>query len=116
MLQKNGIYPPRFENLKPFPGILLRKRMVPTRVKTQIHNVKIVPEGVALSFTLEKGAYATTLFAHLFQLLADRPPKEIPQTARDLKDVLEEKPITETLEYFKSFLEAKTQNPFGENE
>lgn len=105
-LEEKNVFPPRFERLKSF-HILLRKRSVPTKIKVEIHHYKIIPEGVVLSFSLPKGAYATTFFAHLFQLIGDCPPEDIQNTAYDTKQLLDEPPLSQTLEYFKPLLEPK---------
>lgn len=115
-LEEKNIFPPQFQNLRPFKKILLRQRLIPTKIPATIHEAKIIPEGAVLSFTLGKGAYATTLFSHLFQLMADRPPQGIPSQSIDAKALLGEKPMTETLEYFKPFLNPKTRNAFEAKE
>lgn len=110
-LEEEGIFPPRFENLRPC-HILLRKRSVPTKMMVEIHHAKVIPQGVALSFSLHKGVYATTFFAHLFQLIADRPPSEISEDPLYSKKILGEESFDQTFEYFKPFLQPKTKNMF----
>jgi len=111
-LSKLGIYPPPFENLKPFPFIQIRKREIKTKEKAQIKKVKIVKEGVILNFFLPKGVYATTFLCHLFRLLSGPPPKEIQQTPIDLKESLGEKSLRETLNYFQDVISPQSQNIF----
>ncbi|MBI2645367.1 tRNA pseudouridine(13) synthase TruD [Candidatus Uhrbacteria bacterium] len=77
------------ENLRPFPYIRLSPRSVDTRIKPLIHVVKSTPEGVAISFDLKKGAYATTFLAHLFTLQEGMPPPAWLNTADiDIKELL----------------------------
>jgi len=77
------------ENFKPFPYIRLSPRSVDTRIKPMIRAVKSIPEGVAISFDLKKGAYATTFLAHLFTLQEGLPlPAWIKTTDIDMKELL----------------------------
>ncbi|MDD5342539.1 MAG: tRNA pseudouridine(13) synthase TruD [Patescibacteria group bacterium] len=54
--------------IKPFPFIRPAKRAVSTIIKPDIHASQITPEGVVISFTLPKGAYATTFLMNFFEL------------------------------------------------
>jgi tRNA(Glu) U13 pseudouridine synthase TruD len=69
MLERDGLFPPNWMHLRPFPSIRTAHREVHTKSKVQLHRVKLVPEGVRCSFILEKGEYATTFLAHLFNLV-----------------------------------------------
>ncbi len=77
------------ENLRPFPTIRLASRGIDTRIKPFIHTVKNIPEGVAISFDLKKGAYATTFLAHLFTLTGGLPlPEWLQTTDINTKEIL----------------------------
>lgn len=54
--------------ISPFRFIVLKRRLVKTRIFPQKIQFKILPEGVILSFVLEKGAYATTFLMNIFEL------------------------------------------------
>jgi tRNA(Glu) U13 pseudouridine synthase TruD len=69
MLERDGLFPPNWMHLRPFPSIRTAHREVHTKSRVQLHRVEFVPEGVRCSFTLEKGEYATTFLAHLFNLV-----------------------------------------------
>lgn len=65
------------ENLKPFLKFFkLQKRFVKSRIFPQKNIFKIMPEGVALSFILGKGSYATTFLSNFFEIKADSPVPE----------------------------------------
>ncbi len=112
ILEDNHMYPPPFRNLKPFPAIRLMHRTVDTKVDAKMHSVKITNEGVALSFTLDKGQYATTFLAHLFVLLSGKPPEEIPDIVVDTKSLLGEGSSESAIEFFKEVLHTKRDNIF----
>ncbi len=69
LLDRDGLFPPRWANLRPFPHIRTSHREVRTRSPIQLHDIDLVDEGVRFSFTLGKGEYATTFLAHLFNLV-----------------------------------------------
>lgn len=62
--------------ISPFRFILLKRRFVKTRVFPQKIQFKILPEGIILSFILEKGIYATTLLMNIFELETGEPIPE----------------------------------------
>ena len=74
-------------NLRPFSKFLkIKRRFVKTRVFPKEISFKIFPEGVALNFILEKGAYATTFLANLFELRERLPiPDWLKTKEYDLK-------------------------------
>jgi len=85
-LEKDGIE--NFEeNIQPFIKFFkLKRRFVKTRIFPKEVLYKILPEGVALSFILEKGAYATTFLANLFELKEGLPfPDWVKPKEYDLK-------------------------------
>lgn len=76
-------------NLRTFPFIRLARRTVKTKIIPQISGLKFLPEGVVISFDLEKGAYATTFLSHLFSLKTGLPVPEWVKTKEyDLKNIL----------------------------
>ncbi|MEK7561204.1 MAG: tRNA pseudouridine(13) synthase TruD [Patescibacteria group bacterium] len=109
-LKEFHLFPPDFNNLRPFPNILLRKRFIQTKARADIHKMRILKEGVALTFSLSKGMYATTFLAHLFNLISGKPPETIDDTPIDIKAELGEPPLAETIAYFNGILHAKTEN------
>jgi TruD family tRNA pseudouridine synthase len=54
--------------IEPFRFLILKRRFVKTRVFPKKIQFKILPEGLILSFILEKGSYATTLLMNLFEI------------------------------------------------
>ena len=96
--------------LKPFPFIMKKKRIVFTKEAVQIHDMKIIPEGVVLSFTLPKGCYATSFLSHMFQLVTGVPPKNISTQAIDTKDALGQNSMQSILEQFKDITIPKSEN------
>ena len=78
------------DNLRKLPFIYLAKsQTIETRFYPDIKGVKTLPEGVAISFDLIKGAYATTVLMHLFDTLGDIPvPEWVNTDFIDTKKVL----------------------------
>ncbi len=113
LLKQHEIYPPPFQNLKPF-NILLRSREISTHDFAEIHNVKIVPHGIILQFSLGKGQYATTFLSHLFNLIGGAPGEKIGTGAVDTKAELGEAPAEKILGFFKSTIRSKSENIFEE--
>jgi len=75
------------DNIQPFIKFFkLKRRIVKTRIFPKEVSFKIFPEGVTLSFILEKGAYATTFLANLFELKEGLPiPDWVKTKEFDLK-------------------------------
>ena len=111
-LKKLKIFPPPFQNLKPYPYIQLKKREIKTKEKAKIEKIKIIPEGVILSFSLSKGVYATTFLAHLFNFFSGVPPKNISDLPVDTKATLGEKSLEDVLNCFHEVIHPKTENIF----
>lgn len=101
--------PRQFEqNLRRFPFIRLSTRNVSTRLRANIHGAKALPEGVAISFDLEKGSYATTFLAHLFTLTSGVPvPSWVRKTEYDLKEVFGTGSLQETKKYLEKYIVTK---------
>lgn len=85
-LEKDGIGDFQ-NNLRPFWKFLkIQRRFVKTRVFPKEISFKIFPEGVALTFILEKGIYATTFLSNLFELKEGLPiPNWLKTKEYDLK-------------------------------
>lgn len=78
-----------------------RPRKIPTRVVVTVHSVTTVPEGIIFHFDLQKGAYATTFLAELFQLYQGRPvPEWVNQSPVDIRKRIGYPAISETEEKF----------------
>ncbi len=109
-LKRDGIYPPPFHNLRPFPFIQMRPRSLPTFDRANIIAIEAVEQGLILSFKLNKGQYATTFLSHLFNLVSGLPPEYLVTEAGDIKEPLGEVSITETLDYFAPVIHSKIEN------
>lgn len=115
-LKEDGISSIPFKNITRVSSTQWTQRDLATKESAMIYAVKIVPEGVILSFDLPKGCYATTFFSHLFQLAVGLPPKNISTKAIDTKEALGQKNIKDTLERFKEITFDKTENFFDKFE
>lgn len=74
-----------------------RPRKIPTRVPVTIHSATTIPEGIIFHFDLQKGAYATTFLAELFQLYQGRPvPEWVNQDIVDTRERIGYPSITGT--------------------
>lgn len=108
-MKRDGIFPPPFQNLKPFPGIQMRHRETPTKDRAKILGVEAVDQGLILSFELSKGQYATTFLSHLFNLVSGKPPEFLATEVCDIKEALGESSIGETLDYFTPVIHSKIE-------
>lgn len=106
-LRRDGIFPPPFENLKPFPFLQIRDRSLPTADTPTILEVQACAEGLILSFELGKGQYATTFLSHLVNLVSGKPPEYLTTTQIDTKGTLRQTSITDTLAYFAPIIRSK---------
>ncbi len=69
-----------------------------------------MPEGILISFSLDKGSYATTFLAHLFTLTGGLPLPEWIQTQKyDFKKLLGLGSIKETHEKFEDIIVEKEE-------
>ncbi|MCP6719356.1 MAG: tRNA pseudouridine(13) synthase TruD [Patescibacteria group bacterium] len=97
-------------NIRPFRFIKLQRRFVRTRVIPKDVLFKALPEGVAISFTLEKGVYATTFLMNLFQAKEALPlPEWVKEKEYDTKEVLGIGSIDKTKKIFKKILSSPIQ-------
>jgi len=77
------------KNLFPFKFIKSKRRFVKTKVFPKNVLFKILPEGVILSFILEKGVYATTFLMNFFEISQGLPlPEWVDTQESDIKDIL----------------------------
>jgi TruD family tRNA pseudouridine synthase len=104
LLESIKMYPLSFQNVLPFTIIRLQKRMVATMSTAKIHSYTICPEGVALSFSLDTGQYATTFLAHLFNLVSGNTPDNFYDTKVNVKERLREGTLSPLFEHFKKVL------------
>lgn len=108
-MRRDGIFPPPFANLKPFPLIQMRHREVSTRDHAEILGVQPTEHGLILSFELSKGQYATTFLSHLFNLVSGKVPDFLSTEKIDVKQVLGKESLSETLQYFNSVTHSKIE-------
>ncbi len=93
------------KNLKPFPFIWLKHSEVPSKLIPTINSFCCLEEGVAISFDLHKGAYATTFLSHIFTLCQGLPlPSWVSQKEIDSLKVLELGTIENIKTKFKDYL------------
>jgi TruD family tRNA pseudouridine synthase len=99
--EKEGMYPPPWKNLRPFPKIRTAHREVFVKPKVTIHMADVCPEGIRFSFSLDKGQYATTFLSHVFNLVSGVDPETENRFILNHVQSLSQK----TYEYFKDSLE-----------
>lgn len=111
ILQRYGLYPLPFKNLRPF-SIVLKKRDAPTKDRIQGLRGEVLPEGLLLRFELGKGQYATTFLSHLFNLTAGGIPQGISHERVDTTAALKKASLEPILERFASVIRVKRENTF----
>jgi len=75
--------------LQPFRFIKFKRRFIKTKIFPQKISFKTLPKGVALSFILEKGVYATTFLMNLFDFKESLPlPEWVDTQEYDIKNIL----------------------------
>lgn len=99
-LKDVGLFPPNFNNLRPFPKVAINHRDLKTRDKANIEKAEVTSDGLAVRFTLGKGEYATTFLSHFVTLLGGKIPEDINSEVIDTKKILGENSMIETLKYF----------------
>lgn len=76
-------------NIRPFKFITADRRFVKTRIFPKNVLAKSAPEGIALSFALEKGVYATTFLENFFDIKEGLPlPEWVKTDESDAKKLL----------------------------
>ncbi|HEY9481113.1 MAG TPA: tRNA pseudouridine(13) synthase TruD [Candidatus Paceibacterota bacterium] len=97
-----GIYPPPFQNLRPFPHIRLSHRTAP--VIEQASNIAFTSQekGFRLSFELSKGSYATTFLSHHINIVSEAPTVTMSQDRLTAREVAEDKDRIHTIESFQA--------------
>ena len=108
-LRRDGIFPPPFQNLKPFPFLQIRERSLPTADRPILLGAQACDQGLVLSFELGKGQYATTFLSHLFNLVSGKPPEYLDTTKADIKEILGEGSIKDTLASFTPIIRSKLE-------
>jgi len=104
LLESIKYYPLRLANLKPFPHIRPAQRFLQTVDRVDINAYHVIPEGVVISFSLAKGEYATTMLAHLFNIISGTAPTSISHKAINSVSIIGRNSIHSTLEFFKESL------------
>jgi tRNA(Glu) U13 pseudouridine synthase TruD len=108
MLSDLGITVTSFQNLRPFPQIILKNRTAPTMCDVKIYNAQLIDDvGISLEFDLGKGSYATTMLSHMFNLVGGIPMPSFSKERVDVKAILGHAPLASTLEYFSTVIKPK---------
>ncbi|NQV89772.1 tRNA pseudouridine(13) synthase TruD [Candidatus Uhrbacteria bacterium] len=92
--------------LKKYPFIRVGRNptFIPV-VHPEVHAYKVIPEGLAITFSLSKGAYATTMLMYLFDTLTGYPvPEWLDSKFVDTKEVLGTGSLSEVREMFEEDL------------
>jgi TruD family tRNA pseudouridine synthase len=94
------------DELRKLPFIVsARSPRLETKIRPKLRGAKIVPEGVAVSFELLKGAYATTVLMNLFNVLTGKPvPTWVKDKEYDTKALLGLGTIAEVTERFQPII------------
>ncbi|MBX4189162.1 tRNA pseudouridine(13) synthase TruD [Candidatus Parcubacteria bacterium] len=102
-LEGIGLFPPNFDNLRRFRSIQLKHREIETIDRPEIYAAEIIPEGLAIQFSLGKGEYATTFLSHFVNLLGGKVPNDIQKEVIDTQNVLGAPHGKDTLDHFAQF-------------
>jgi len=90
------------KNLLPLKITYLARRKVKARIIPENISFKVFPAGAVISFSLPKGAYATTFLANIFELYEDEPvPEWVRDNEIDAKELLGQGSLKEIKEKFK---------------
>ncbi len=100
-LRSLGIYPPPFQNLRPFPFIRLAHRMTPTVLTASGIEIRHTTHGSVISFSLPKGAYATTFLSHHINIAADLVPDDFSKEKIDPRELTDKPERAKTIDLFK---------------
>ncbi|MEO6077491.1 MAG: tRNA pseudouridine(13) synthase TruD [Candidatus Andersenbacteria bacterium] len=89
------------EHLSRLPFWRKKYRTLDPWIAPTIHQAISTPEGVALSFSLPRAAYATTMLMFLFEIYEGTPvPEWVAQSEVDSKELVHETPVRETVSKF----------------
>ncbi|MDO8470916.1 MAG: tRNA pseudouridine(13) synthase TruD [bacterium] len=103
-LQEDGIRMPSRIS-KDFPFVTFASRATPVLQKAEVHGIHFENKIAVIAFSLQKGCYAASFLAHLFQLASHLPILPgIDTTPIDVKNVLGLGSLDETLEYFQPLI------------
>ncbi len=100
-LQKDKIPSDFMQKIRRFDFIRFVARTTETRIVPNIHQYKIVPEGLAINFDLPKGVYATAFLSQIFTL-DGRIDKDVATAQVDPKQILGTGSIQETKDILKN--------------
>lgn len=94
-----------------FPFVRVASRMWPTLQSVEFHDAVFRDEYAVFSFSLPKGAYATSYLMNLFTLCSGLPlPDDISRESVDAKKILGTGSLDATLQRFRTTLERHRQN------
>ncbi|HEY0908337.1 MAG TPA: tRNA pseudouridine(13) synthase TruD [Candidatus Paceibacterota bacterium] len=96
-----GMFPPPFQNLKPLPFIRLAHRTVKTIETARNIEVRNSEHGSFVSFSLPKGAYATTFLSHHITIVGDALPEGMSKERIDGSAVSENPARAQTIDIFR---------------
>lgn len=105
-LEREGLRNP-MSTLRKFGFIRVGRNptLVPM-IRPEVHAFKLVPQGLAISFSLPKGAYATTLLMYLFDTVTGYPvPEWLDSTFIDTKQMLGTGSLDKVREMFSKDIE-----------
>jgi len=99
------------KHLRPFRFIQRKKRMIEGRIFPENLNYRSFGGGVVLNFSLNKGSYATTLLANLFEIFESLPiPEWVDIKQIDAKAILGQGDIKNIKEILKEYFYSKMDN------
>jgi TruD family tRNA pseudouridine synthase len=99
-LESIGLFPLNFRNISPFRNISLKHKDITTKDHAEVHAAEIIPEGIAVNFSLGKGEYATTFLSHFVTLLGGEIPENIKADIVNIKKILHQGDLGTILERF----------------
>jgi TruD family tRNA pseudouridine synthase len=105
LFEEEGVWPPTWPALRDFPHIQRRRQTMPTTLPAVVERIDVLPAGILLQFTLQKGAYATTFLSHLFNLLGGSVSSATDEFNQEDCVVLP----AATRAYFKSLIDAAAE-------
>jgi TruD family tRNA pseudouridine synthase len=101
LLQDMGLSPlSSFKNLRPFPFIRRNHNEVSTTAEVKLHVAEVTPEGIAISFSLGTGCYATSFLSHLFNLTSKLAPEGTSKEIIDITQTLQQESLQSLIQRF----------------